>query len=307
MDLLRIFLRARALEAALAVERRQGVPAGYEGVDPGRRTAELPLSPALPAAASLRAASDGTGDLFSLRVGSPAAALAMGASPEELLRQAMGRATAPAEGRDPGGFPTDLRRGLLAPVSLPGTLLEVMAGVALALRRRREPRVALVVDDTAGSGSGDWHEGLNFAAVAGGPLVVVNDDTARSPTDSAVEAMAERADAYGFRVHPVQACDPRAILETCRTAVEAARQGDGLQVVDVRPDGSDPMETLLVQAREEGRSEVDGLTEEAAREVAAALERVRSEAPPPVEAVLPARLPVPARSPHRVRTPRPWS
>jgi TPP-dependent pyruvate/acetoin dehydrogenase alpha subunit len=300
VDLLRAWIRAEALEALLI----RALPGPDIDSPPTR-----PLSPALPSAFALRMRTDGTGDLFSQRVGSPAAALALGLTPETLLRQAMGRTTAPARGRDPGGFPTDLGRGLLAPVSLPGLLLEVMAGMALSLRMRGGDRVALLVDDTAGSGSGDWHEGLNFAAVQGVPLVVVMDDTRRNATDAAVEGMVERAGAYGFGVHPAPGSDPDAIRSATRDAVDAARAGHGLQVVDVRTGHGDPLATMVARARETAGLDdeaLETLRRAADEEMNQALDTVRAEPAAAPDAVLPTPMPTPPGLP-RVRTPRPWS
>lgn len=280
MELLRELLRARALEALLA----------REVSDPGLPVPHTrPVSPALPAARALKRATDGTGDVFSLRIGSPAAALAMGLTPHQILRQELGRGTAPAQGRDPGGFPTDLDRGLLAPFAIPGILVEVLGGVALAFRLRGEKRVALLVDDVSGSASGDWHEGLNFAAVREAPLVLVVDHTHRKAMDAPVPTTAQRADAYGFRAHTVEGTDPRAVEKVIWTAVEAARTGGGVQVVDVTRPATDPVVWLgenQVGVEALTREGLDALAAEAEVEMEEALVRVQAEPDPePLEAL----------------------
>lgn len=305
MDFLTTYLRARALELLLTREAAARVATGDDGPTPGER----PLIPALAAAASLEAGDDGRGDLFSLRVGSPAAALAFGATPEILLRQALARATAPAGGRDAGGLPTDWDRGWVGPVPLPGALMEVMAGVAMAIRMREEPRVALLVDDTAGSGSGDWHEGLNLAVVRQAPLVLVNHDVRGEAVDAGMSPMGDRAEGYGFRVWTAEDSDPRGVLESCRQAVAAARSGEGVQVVDVRAVPAVTPEHLVARLRDEAVEDevLTALREEASAEMAAALERVAAEPPPDAAGVDPARSSQGTAGLHRVRTPRPWS
>jgi TPP-dependent pyruvate/acetoin dehydrogenase alpha subunit len=309
VDLLRTYLRGEALEALLAEEAvGNGSPRFEAGLE-GRVHSPRSLTPALPAAAALRFSDDGRGDLFSQRIGSPCATLALGATPDELLRQALGRVTAPAGGRDPGGFPTDLARGWVGPVSVPGVLVEVMAGVAIALRLRREPRVALVVDDTSGSASGDWHEGLNLAVVRQAPLVLVNHDVGGPLPGAGAGSMAERAEAYGFRVWEAEDMDPEAVLEVSRRAVEAARAGDGVQVVDVRAGPVDGLETLVSRQRDRGVDEaaLAGLREEASAEMRAALERVAAEPAPDPGSVRSLPQSTLADPPDAVRTPRPWS
>lgn len=270
--------------------------------------APRPVSPALPAALALKRAGDGSGDVFSLRVGSPASALVMGATPVELLRQHLGLGTASASGRDPGGFPTDLSRGLLSPFSLPGTLMEVMSGVALALDLRGEARVALLVDDTQGTGSGDWHEGLNFAAVRRVPMVLVVDDATSRPVHAAADSMAARAEAYGFRAHVAEGSDPLALHHTVREAVEEARTGEGLQVVEVnRPRGSPPdllAERLVAEGALAARDPAE-MRRAAEAEMARTLAMVQAESPPPPEAVLAGAGPGDGGSPS-LRTPRSW-
>lgn len=222
--LLRTLLRARAYEALY--RELPGLPA----YPPGDARS---IVPGVPAAFALDCRDDGTGDVFSLRRGSPAAALAFGLPPAALFRQALGRRGAPARGRDPGGFPTDLARGLLAPVPGPGTLVEVMAGIALTFRLRTEPRVALLVDDVDGSASGFWHEGLNLAGVRRAPLVLVVDARTRSPLSTRAPTLLARAPAYGVESHQSTAGDPVGLLETLEHAVACAREGHGAQLVEV--------------------------------------------------------------------------
>lgn len=302
MDLLRTYLRAEALEALLVREHlthRVGIGARQTG------GAERDLVPALPAAASLRQGTGADGDLFSQRVGSPAAALAFGATPEILLRQALARATAPAQGRDAGGIPTDWDRGWVGPIPLPGALMEVMAGIAMAIRMKGEPRVALLVDDTAGSASGDWHEGLNLAVVREAPLVVVNHEIGEGPRGGAGPGMGERAEAYGFRVWETVDSDPRSVFDTCRDAVEVARSGGGAQVVDVRADpDAEPDERSSRLVGEAGDSpSLDELRAEARAEMEAALEAVALEPDPDPASLLIPSMEAPASPFRSIRRP----
>jgi len=224
----------------------------------------------------------------------------MGVQPQEILRQHLGKGTAPAQGRDPGGFPTDLERGLLAPFELPGTLVEVMAGIALAFRMRGAQRVALLVDDLPGTASGDWHEGLNLAAVSTVPLVLVVDRATRRPMDGAAESMADRAPAYGFTPHAVPGTDPREVEKVVWSAVEAARMGGGLQVVEVLPWEEDPVEWLLgnrIAAEALSSEDALAMVSEAGAEMDRALASVRGEADPDPAAAAPPFLCIPGWTP----------
>lgn len=272
-DLLRALLRARAYEALY--RELPGLPA----YPPGDLRS---IVPSVPAAFALDRRRDGTGDVFSLRRGSPAAALTFGLPPAALFRQALGRQGAPARGRDPGGFPTDLARGLLAPIPAPGTLVEVMAGIALAFRLRGEPRVALLVDDLDGSASGFWHEGLNLAGVRRAPFVLVVDARKRNSLAMRASSLSARGPAYGVECHASNAGDPVGLLEVLDHAVARAREGHGAQMVEVvaGTDDDDAVAALTGRLRwSESVSDQEALDWKAAagREMEEALSSVIAE------------------------------
>src|SRR5262249_39214087 len=66
-----------------------------------------------------------------------------------------------------------LRKGVLAPVSPVGIMVPIAAGVALGFKMRREPRVALTWIGDGSTKAGPFHEGMNFAATARLPLIVI--------------------------------------------------------------------------------------------------------------------------------------
>lgn len=272
--LLQGLLKARAFEALCS--ELPALPA-YPPGDLRR------IAPAVPAAFALRRATDGTGDLFTLRRGSPAAALLFGLPPEALFRQALGRASAPAGGRDPGGFPTDLSRGLLGPVPGAGTLVEVMAGAALAFRLRGQDRVALLVDDLAGCASGFWHEGLNVATASRAPLVLVVDAGHAGEHDAPpAPPLVDRAAAYGMEARRVFLDDALNLSRQVAEAVERAREGLGVQLVEtvVQDPDADLIATLagrLRWAEAVTDDEVEMWGHDAVREMEEALARVLAE------------------------------
>ena len=95
-------------------------------------------------------------------------------TPRDLFLQFLARHDAPTHGKDGtlhfGNVP---RRALIGPISHLGTLIPVMAGAALAARMRGQDRVALTYIGDGGTSTGDFHEGLNLAAVLKIPLVLV--------------------------------------------------------------------------------------------------------------------------------------
>ena len=98
-----------------------------------------------------------------------------GVTPEEIFLQYLGRATSPSAGREHNNHFGSIDRGLIAPTSMLGALIPVMAGVALSFRQKGERRVAMTWIGDGGSSTGAFYEGLNFAVVQKLPLIVVGE------------------------------------------------------------------------------------------------------------------------------------
>lgn len=98
-----------------------------------------------------------------------------GVTPTEIFLQYLGRATGPTGGREHNNHFGAISRGIIAPTSMLGALIPVMAGVALSFRQKGERRVAMTWIGDGGSSTGAFYEGLNFAVVQKLPLIVVGE------------------------------------------------------------------------------------------------------------------------------------
>ncbi len=118
-------------------------------------------------------------------------------------------------------------------------MVPVMAGIALTFKLRGERRVGLVYIGDGATSTGTFHEGLNFAAVLRVPLVVIaeyNRWAYSTPPEKqfAVKDLAEKAKAYGVPGVTVDGNDVLAVYEATRFAVERARDGHGVHVIEVK-------------------------------------------------------------------------
>jgi len=178
------------------------------------------------------------GDVLSPLIRNLGAMLVKGARPVEVLRQYMAKATSPTRGREMNIHFNDLGLGYLGQISHLGDMVPVMAGIALSFRLRGERRVGLVyVGDGAGS-TGAFHEGANFAAVQRVPLVIViehNGYAYSTPTtrQTALDLLADRANAYGIPGTTVDGNDVLAVYEATKAAVARARAGEGTSLLEV--------------------------------------------------------------------------
>jgi TPP-dependent pyruvate/acetoin dehydrogenase alpha subunit len=178
-------------------------------------------------------------DLIGPVIRNVGAMLIRGYRPRDLFLQYMARQDGPTNGRDANTHFGDVGRGVIAPISMLGETVPLMAGIALAAKLRGEKRVALAYVGDGASSTGPFHEGLNFAAVRKLPLLIVaeNNGWAYSTPISkqmAVRNMADRAPGYGMPSAIVDGNDVPAVYEATRTAAERARRGGGPALIECK-------------------------------------------------------------------------
>jgi TPP-dependent pyruvate/acetoin dehydrogenase alpha subunit len=159
--------------------------------------------------------------------------------PLQLFLQFLARGDAPTRGKDGTLHFDDLEKSIIGPISVLGTLIPVMTGAALAARMRGEDRVALTYIGDGGTSTGDFHEGLNLAAVLNLPLILVVENNGyaySTPTRAqfAVPSLAQRGPAYGIASESVDGTDVLAVYAATRRAVERGRRGEGPTLVECR-------------------------------------------------------------------------
>ncbi|HET6232718.1 MAG TPA: thiamine pyrophosphate-dependent dehydrogenase E1 component subunit alpha [Longimicrobiaceae bacterium] len=187
---------------------------------------------------ALRRRDDGTGDMLSPLIRNLGSMLTMGATPGEVVRQYMAKGDSPARGKELNIHFTDYRRGFIGQISPLGDLVPVMAGVALTFKQRGEDRVGMVYLGDGATSTGAFHEGINFAAVQKLPLVVIveaNQYAYTTPTrlQTAVKSFVDKAPGYGIAGESVDGNDVLAVYGAAKRAVDRARSGGGVTLVEV--------------------------------------------------------------------------
>lgn len=178
------------------------------------------------------------GDMLSPLIRNLGSLLVMGARPVDVLRQYMAKAGSPTRGRELNVHFGDLERGFIGQISHLGDMVPVMAGVTLAFRMRGQRRVGLVYVGDGAMSTGAFHEGMNLAAVQRLPLVVIaeNNGYAYSTTlerQTAVASLAQKAKAYGVPAERADGNDVLAVWEVTRRAVDRARAGEGVTLIEL--------------------------------------------------------------------------
>ena len=118
-----------------------------------------------------------------------------------------------------------------------GSMIPVAAGAAFALKQDGGDRVALNFIGDGGTSTGDFHEGLNMAAVWKLPLVLVIENNRyafSTPTrlQYACRQLAERGAGYGVAAATVDGNDPDAMAAAMAEAVARARAGEGPTLIE---------------------------------------------------------------------------
>jgi 2-oxoisovalerate dehydrogenase E1 component alpha subunit len=164
--------------------------------------------------------------------------LALGLSPLDVMRSTF-----------------DSRRARIVTTSgLAGTHIVHAAGIAYASKLRGLDEVTLASIDHGGIDAGDWHEGLNFAAVHRLPLICLVQDkiphelggfavSSRGPLvpraqaipgNRGVDMIVAKADGYGMAGESIDGTDFGAAFDALSRAVDRARSGGGPTLVHAK-------------------------------------------------------------------------
>jgi pyruvate dehydrogenase E1 component alpha subunit/2-oxoisovalerate dehydrogenase E1 component alpha subunit len=178
------------------------------------------------------------GDILSPLIRNLGSMLVQGAKPSEIIRQYMAKGDSPTRGRELNVHFGDLTRGFIGQISHLGDMVPVMAGVTLTFKMRGEARVGLVYVGDGATSTGAFHEGINFAAVQRCPLVVVveNNGYAYSTPlskQTAARDLKDKAIGYGVAADQADGNDVLATYEATKRAVDRARGGGGVTLVEL--------------------------------------------------------------------------
>ena len=165
--------------------------------------------------------------------------LIRGISPGRILAQYMGREGGLTRGRDGNMHMGDLKHGIVAIISALAATVPVAAGVAMALRYKGIDGVAFSYFGDGSTSRGDWHEGVNFAAVQklGVVFICNNNHYAYSTPLSAQMAcanVADRGPAYNIPAEIVDGNDVLAVHEATERARAHARSGKGPYLLECK-------------------------------------------------------------------------
>lgn len=124
------------------------------------------------------------------------------------------------------------------PVNIPiGSQIGHAAGLAYAEKLKGNKQVALTYIGDGGTSHGEFHEGLNFAAVYNAPMIVIvqnNQYAISTPRhfQTKSETIAQKAIAYGIPGVQVDGNDVLAMYAAVKEAKERALKGEGPTLIE---------------------------------------------------------------------------
>jgi len=167
------------------------------------------------------------------------------------------------------------------------------AGIALAIKIRKEDRVVFTYGGDGATSPGDFHEAVNFAAIHKLPVVFIIENNLfaiSTPVSKqmSVPNVADRATGYGIPGVIADGTDVLDVYLKTKTAAERARRGEGPSLVEVKcyryqPHSSDDDDSryrskdALVEWRAKDPVDKGAAYLSACGVAAADLERIRSE------------------------------
>ncbi|MFH1862391.1 MAG: thiamine pyrophosphate-dependent dehydrogenase E1 component subunit alpha [bacterium] len=160
-----------------------------------------------------------------------------GQTPEVYFCQYLNRVCSPTRGKDGNIHLSDPSKRIVGMISHLAAMIPPAVGWALALKMRGSKSVVMNYIGNGGAQVGDFHEGLNFAAVHKVPfiLIIENNQYAYSTPNTlqyACEKLADRAIGYGIPGYQIDGTNVLEVYETCKQAVDRARAGEGPTLIE---------------------------------------------------------------------------
>jgi pyruvate dehydrogenase E1 component alpha subunit len=165
--------------------------------------------------------------------------LMRGVDAGRLMAQLMGKEHGLSRGKDSFLHGGDLEHGIFGSTSMLGSSLPVAVGAALKFQIKKESSVAVALFGEGASSRGDVHEAMNFAGVRKLPVLFVCENNRyaySTPLEKqmAIEDVASRAEAYGFRGHVVSGNDLLAVVQLSERLIGRVREGGGPALIECK-------------------------------------------------------------------------
>lgn len=165
--------------------------------------------------------------------------IAKGADLNRMMAEILGRSTGYCKGKGGSMHVADASVGILGATAIVGSAIPIAVGAALACKLQKTDRVVACFFGDGASNNGAFHEALNMAGAWKLPVIFVCENNlyamgTRITQVTAIENIAERAEAYGMPGVIVDGNDVVLVYRAAREAVERARNGSGPTLIECK-------------------------------------------------------------------------
>jgi len=133
----------------------------------------------------------------------------------------------------------DLEKGILAGSLIIGSQFPTAVGAGLAFRLKKTDQVCLCFFGDGAANRGDFHEGLNMAAILKLPVIFIcenNGYAVYTPVEQnmLIKDISSRAQGYGMPGTTIDGNDVLEVHHAVQQAVERARRGEGPTLIECK-------------------------------------------------------------------------
>ena len=163
-------------------------------------------------------------------------AIGKGMEPRRILAELIGKKTGYMGGHG-GAHLADWDLKVMGRSGMQAAHIPITAGVGLSIRMRKTDQVVLCFFGDGPPNIGEWHEGVNLAAIWKAPVIFICESNGYAESTPRLQTMlidkiSVRAAAYGIPGVTVDGNDIFAIYEAMKPAVDRARRGEGPTLIE---------------------------------------------------------------------------
>ena len=163
-------------------------------------------------------------------------AIGKGMEPRRVLAELIGKKTGYMGGRG-GVHLADWKLRVMGRSGIQAAHIPMAAGIGLSIKMRKGDQLVLALFGDGPPNIGEWHEGVNLAAIWRAPVVFVCENNGYAESTRREQTMlnkhiAERAAAYCIPGVTIDGNDIFAIYEAVSAAAASARRGQGPALIE---------------------------------------------------------------------------
>jgi len=228
IEMYKSMLRIRVFEEAVAAKFAEGHIPGFVHLYIGQEAVAVGVMAALRSDDYIVSTHRGHGHL-----------IAKGVDIKKLMAEIYGKSTGSNKGRGGSMHAADFSIGVVGANGIVGSGIGLATGVGLALKYKKQNRIAVAFFGDGASNTGVFHESLNLASIWKLPVLYVCENNKYAATTHVkkslpVENVSVRASSYNMPSKTVDGTNVLEVYEAAKEFAERARRGEGPALLEAK-------------------------------------------------------------------------